>query len=868
MRTTTHSVLALLVNQHAATRTVTDRLEILHALIAGPTFDPVFRGDVLQIPADHPAYGWRCKVEDCQRSKEGNWDLCHSHQDQWAVHRADGATYTSFLDVAEPLQTRSWSDPRPCLICPDLPAVGHMGFCTVHAKRWTGWERYERKKGRQPQLEDWLPRQRSLPGMGKCRVLACSELADPHPLRLCFRHGTLYNRQGQPGDARVPDRRHGAQHAGPHGHGPITYGNEAAFKQWCRTAPVIVRMTGTLSLLGLRPLVKAELQWILSHHSQTTLEGAYWPLRFIQSIAQYCRDHDASSLIDLDLDGLTDHHQKIVKAMLGELRLVYFSRQDTKQFGFFETAHYGVIFPNCSSHFDMTGISQTWLRDILWDFYDNLMRNKPPKSQTTFKALRRACTELSAYLSAQAPAGGNDPRRLTEQHMLDFVADQRHRARNGLEPLGLHTDPGGRGRTQPRVTPDAVGRIFTGVRRLLRFGMDEGLATRVGLDRRFVTAAPNGGTSRGGRRQPFSDEVARALAADDNLKLLDRHDVEDRGLQDIWEALVFTGRRANEIIRLRLECLGRINGLPLLWHDQTKVGNLDEGIRIPERLVERLQVRQAKTVERFVERFGRKPTPEERTRIALFPRRSTNRAALLSVSYGFFQTGFSTWVAELDIQGVPHQARHTLATKLLKAGANLSHVKRYLGQVSDAMAEHYAHIANTDPRLNEALNTLWVAGPGAPEPGLLLSSGEPMTREQAEGLAIDLTRRSTPAEGGFCTFQPVVDGNACPWNMDCHNCDKFVLSGADLVYWHRKREQWRMIAEGAPDPKTADYLHDLFEPTALAISGLEKALAAVGLLDEALELDLRRPQDYFGRVWATAFRAQELARHQDEGEPA
>ncbi|WP_405681964.1 hypothetical protein [Streptomyces sp. NBC_00057] len=43
--------------------------------------------------------------------------------------------------------------------------------------------------------------------------------------------------------------------------------------------------------------------------------------------------------------------------------------------------------------------------------------------------------------------------------------------------------------------------------------------------------------------------------------------------------------------------------------------------------------------------------------------------------------------------------------------------------------------------------------------------------------------------------------------------------------------------------------------------GLEKALSAVGLLDEAL--DLRRPQDYFGRIWATAFQAHELARHED-----
>ena len=134
-----------------------------------------------------------------------------------------------------------------------------------------------------------------------------------------------------------------------------------------------------------------------------------------------------------------------------------------------------------------------------------------------------------------------------------------------------------------------------------------------------------------------------------------------------------------------------------------------------------------------------------------------------------------------------------------------------------------------------------------------------MTREQAQALAIDLSRRSTPAEGGFCTFQPVVDGGACPWNLDCHNCDKFVLSGADLLYWRRKREQWRLLAEGAPDDATADYLHHYFEPTARAIDGLEKALAGLGLLDDALALDLRKPQDYFHRIWTTAFRAADLA---------
>jgi hypothetical protein len=104
-----------------------------------------------------------------------------------------------------------------------------------------------------------------------------------------------------------------------------------------------------------------------------------------------------------------------------------------------------------------------------------------------------------------------------------------------------------------------------------------------------------------------------------------------------------------------------------------------------------------------------------------------------------------------------------------------------------------------------------------------------------------------------------VDGGACPWNLDCHNCDKFVLSGADLLYWRRKREQWRQLAEGAPDDATAEYLHRYFEPTARTIDGLEGALAGLGLLDQALALDLRKPQDYFRRVWSTAFRATDLA---------
>ncbi|MGW0896504.1 hypothetical protein ACWD0G_05810 [Streptomyces goshikiensis] len=85
------------------------------------------------------------------------------------------------------------------------------------------------------------------------------------------------------------------------------------------------------------------------------------------------------------------------------------------------------------------------------------------------------------------------------------------------------------------------------------------------------------------------------------------------------------------------------------------------------------------------------------------------------------------------------------------------------------------------------------------------------------------------------------------------------------AHWRRKREQWRLLAEGAPDDTTADYLHRYFESTARAIDGLERALAGLDLLDDALALDLRKPQDYFQRIWSTAFRAADLAEAGSEG---
>ncbi len=838
-----------------ASRTVRDRLEVLTALMQAPSFDPVFREDIIRLPRDHAVYGWGCRVPECQRSAQPHGTLCFSHQAQWREAKGKGVSYPGFVRGAEPLEMYSQVDRNPCVVCPDLPALTRRGLCYQHEKRWKWHVEGRRKYGKEPDFQTWLASCEPFPSFGPCQAPACPHLAQD-PLRLCRPHMAAYRREGRPGGA-APES--GWTRKLRERSEAVSYRDEAAFRSWVKSLSPIRRLDGQISLLGMRPLAKAEIQWAMFQHANVPMEGAVWPISNVQQLADHCRRQKVSSLADLDFAELPHRPATVARLSLKYLQVVYFTREETKAVGFLQTQHFGISWGPGAGCLDLTNVTQQWLRDLLWDYLAHRLITDPPRARVTIDGFRRGCAELSAFLEAQAPAGGHDPTVLTGQHMLDFVADQRHRAQHGLPPLGL-LPKGSRYSRKRKSSKGAMGRFFNTARRVLRTALDNGQTNQIGLSREFVTALPSASRA-SGRRRPFPDDVARAVADETNLKKFESFDFEDRGLRDIWEGLVITGRRCSEVLTVRLECIGRLGGLPMFWHDQTKVGNFDEAIRISERLYARIQQRQAKTVARFFELNGRQPTAQERLEIALFPRRPANREFRKAVSYSWFNRAFHDWLETLDVAHcVPHQARHTLATNLLKNGANLTHVKRYLGQVSEAMAEHYVHLASTDPQLEEALQAVWVAGPGAPEPGLVLSGGEPMSRQQAKAMLIDLTRQSTPAEGGFCTFQPVVNGDACPWKLDCHNCDKFVLSGADLLYWHRKRQQWRTLAERAPDSATADYLHGVFEPTARAIAGLEKALDAVGLLQEALALDLRRPQDYFGRVWSTTFRAQELAR--------
>ncbi len=336
------------------------------------------------------------------------------------------------------------------------------------------------------------------------------------------------------------------------------------------------------------------------------------------------------------------------------------------------------------------------------------------------------------------------------------------------------------------------------LRRVMRAAMDGGTAAAIGLPREFIVALPFGGTTAVRNPRPFSDEVLRALSDPVNIALLRDMDPHDGGLADIWSIQVRCGRRISEIVKLRWDCVSEHLGRTWLWVDMTKVGKLDYAIQIPRDVYELIGTRQAKTERRYRLKHGTDPTTTQRHRIALFPqpgqqpppssdpcaaRRSRPRSRLDRIGHDAGSPGHTT-----------HQARHTLATRLVQAGASMTHVKRVLGQVSERMGESYVLIAGS--QVEPFLQQVWVTGPGAARSGEVVLTPSVTEADSARQLLVDLA--AIPTEHGLCTFKPVVGGFDCPFARNCHSCEHFVLTGADYGYWKRQEQRWATLAEGAP----------------------------------------------------------------------
>src|SRR5262249_30765164 len=152
------------------------RLEILTALISGPSFDPIFRPDVIVIPRGHAIYRWDCVVGRCERSRTGGSDLCSEHQRQWAHDSEHGVGRAAFVAAAQGLDRHVGAEEIICRICPQRPAAHNdLRLCQRHLARWSA---------RKSEADDsdsftaWVSSEQACPGYGPCGAVVCPNLAD------------------------------------------------------------------------------------------------------------------------------------------------------------------------------------------------------------------------------------------------------------------------------------------------------------------------------------------------------------------------------------------------------------------------------------------------------------------------------------------------------------------------------------------------------------------------------------------------------------------------------------------------------------------------------------------------------------------
>src|SRR6266511_1030548 len=208
-----------------------DRLEILTALISGPSFDPIFRPDVIAIPRGHKIYRWECVVDRCERTRTGGADLCSEHQRQWVRDSEHGVGRAAFVAAAQGLDRHVGVEETICRICPERPAAhNELRLCQRHLSRWSV---RKSKADDRDAFAAWVSGEQACPGYGPCGVVVCPNLADS-PLGLCSWHGSRYHRDGRPGDAAMPHswwQRY--EQLGKTV--PIEYRDQAAFRGRCRS---------------------------------------------------------------------------------------------------------------------------------------------------------------------------------------------------------------------------------------------------------------------------------------------------------------------------------------------------------------------------------------------------------------------------------------------------------------------------------------------------------------------------------------------------------------------------------------------------------------------------------------------------------
>ena len=173
---------------------------------------------------------------------------------------------------------------------------------------------------------------------------------------------------------------------------------------------------GIVSLIGLAPLLAAEIRYGLWAHTASASPAKWHPM-LLRTLVKSCRTRGIGSLLELEPGDTSWTTQagavnRLVREMRRDVDPVHRSREDTREPGYLDTDYWGFRFPNRRSAFDPAAIEQRWLRDLAWDHLAAVLDGpNRPRAQGGFEGVRRSIVCLSSYVRDCDPEQGATPAR-------------------------------------------------------------------------------------------------------------------------------------------------------------------------------------------------------------------------------------------------------------------------------------------------------------------------------------------------------------------------------------------------------------------------------------------------------------------------
>jgi integrase len=690
-------------------------------------------------PPEHPQLGFAvCRVAGCDVvGGLGLGGLCATCRPRYLSSGLDLSVFVAIERV------RAYAHASSALLC----AVADCGRPCVSApaQLCAAHEDQQQKLGLPLAAFLTHPQVRPMPSFGVCRVAACPDPA-----------------HGRRGLCRPHDSRW-------HLHRRRNPGRELDFDHWCRTQRPILNQGDRVVLLGLPPLVQTQLLYGLQERSQ---RGSKTKLDTIRGLGDLLRLGQVRSVFELamppDRKASPQHvRRREPRVLAADVRAAVrraFSSPELER----QKDKWDMVVFGHRGTLDFTGITQPWLRQAALDWAsEDAPRRRGNGATAAIQTYLHSVARLSASLRLQRDDHGMDPTLLGRRDIVAFL--------NRLAHLEALDGDGKLTAYQRRKTIRCVGKL---VRDCRAFGLARPGGPLAGLPDDF--AVRDGDAP----KAPDRSEEGRGLppiVLEQLVAALPRLEAcSSREASVAVQLLIDTGRRPDEICKLRWDCLEQDpDGKHALIYADFKNSRIGLRLAIADATA-RLIVEQQHAVRA---RFLNTPLGE----LVLLPRAHRNphgthplsSEAVLAKTHRGWVDALPTLRSgehaddgtELEFDKAKvflYAYRHTYAQRHADAGTRVEDLSELMGHDGLATIQTYYRITARRTRAAvDKLAALQFDGRG----NRTWHEGRALLEHEHQRLAVG----QVAVPFGICTEPSNVKagGHACPFRFRCPGCGHF-----------------------------------------------------------------------------------------------